>query len=818
MKNPRQTKLTGGSKSCSGFNGHANHTLETADPAISFTPIPDTDAAVAFLKTLRPGGPWAISTLHPDGGQMTTLTFLPETVHGLRDFIDASNGVKNLYYAVNTTPPGLGKKAEKTQISRVDHLHVDVDARAGEPLEEEIERIRCLAPDGVPPPTYTVMTGGGFQFIWSLDKPIVINGDLSAAEDAERFNIQLEIKYGGDHCHNVDRILRLPGTVNLPNEKKRGRGRVPVLAELTAHHPDRVYTIDKFKRVAAPSKDAPRKVIAAPTSVADVSELDTWGVPDRLKVIMAQGIHPDEPPKPKDNSRSAWLMDFCCNMVRCGVPDAVLLGIITDPSWPISESVTNERYARRQIKKAHEFVDRSKSSVGTLDQQIDRINRRYFAALNGGKIAYWREDDDHLLTPMNKTAFLFETALIRHRIVEGGRDGKRTETIKPTAPVWMIHDRRRYFDKGFILDSAAEHDGPAYNLWRGFAVEPAEGDWSLMQAHVLDVLASGDEAHARYITRWTAWTLQNPATPPRVALVFRGGQGVGKGVFLRAVVDVFGVHGMRIQSMKHLVGNFNAHLRSLCFLFADEAVVPGTDSEGTLNGLITEPTIPIEAKGIDVVNAENHLSVAMASNKEYVVRAAADARRIAMFDAADHRAGDHGYFRAMIEQMESGGLAAMLHDMLALDLSGFHPEADRPDTAAVRDQKIRSMAPAFRAVDNMLRQGEPPCPFLADADAGTVFVATKLMIQAERLDADQVTALGRALGAVAGAGAKSVRATVFTGRYSDQHRGKWLPPLELARQNWGRFLGYKIDDWPADVETWAVEAVAARGDDDEIPF
>ena len=46
----------------------------------------------------------------------------------------------------------------------------------------------------------------------------------------ERINRQLAADLGGDNCHNIDRIMRLPGTINVPNAKKRKAGRVPTLA------------------------------------------------------------------------------------------------------------------------------------------------------------------------------------------------------------------------------------------------------------------------------------------------------------------------------------------------------------------------------------------------------------------------------------------------------------------------------------------------------------------------------------------------------------------------------------------------------------
>ena len=39
-----------------------------------------------------------------------------------------------------------------------------------------------------------------------------------------------------------------------------------------------------------------------------------------------------------------------------------------------------------------------------------------------------------------------------------------------------------------------------------------------------------------------------------------------------------GQHALKISNAKHLVGNFNSHLRDCVFLFADEAFFAGDDS------------------------------------------------------------------------------------------------------------------------------------------------------------------------------------------------------------------------------------------------
>lgn len=60
---------------------------------------------------------------------------------------------------------------------------------------------------------------GGLQGFWLMHNPVALNGPGSV-EQFEAYNRQLETDLGGDHCHNIDRIMRLPGTINVPNAPK----------------------------------------------------------------------------------------------------------------------------------------------------------------------------------------------------------------------------------------------------------------------------------------------------------------------------------------------------------------------------------------------------------------------------------------------------------------------------------------------------------------------------------------------------------------------------------------------------------------------
>src|SRR3954468_13556456 len=185
--------------------------------------------------------------------------------------------------------------------------------------------------------------------------------------------------------------------------------------------------------------------------------------------------------------------------------------------------------------------------------------------------------------------------------------------------------------------------------------------------------------------------VQQPNRQGEVALVLRGKKGTGKGTLGKWLMKIFGQHGMQIANAKHLVGNFNAHLRDAVFVFADEAFFAGDKQhEGVLKALVTEPSITIEAKYQNAVMMANMTHILMASNSDWVVPATTDERRFCVMDVADSHIGDRDYFNKLNAQMETGGLAAMLHDLLNHDLSGFEVR-QVPQTEALDAQKRLSL-------------------------------------------------------------------------------------------------------------------------------
>lgn len=108
------------------------------------------------------------------------------------------------------------------------------------------------------------------------------------------------------------------------------------------------------------------------TPILSIDELDTWNVPARVRAIMEKG-EDSEHPKAGDNSRSTWVFDFACQMLRCEVPAPTIMAILLDPRWAIAASVLEkgggaQRAAHRAIENARERVEAARSEFHLNDR------------------------------------------------------------------------------------------------------------------------------------------------------------------------------------------------------------------------------------------------------------------------------------------------------------------------------------------------------------------------------------------------------------------------------------------------------------------
>jgi hypothetical protein len=330
-------------------------------------PAPDYSATLAFLRWFAPGGPWLVVSIDPEKKAVTRAqSFTVAEEAKLRAWLTREGRAHNLYFTVNPTryDAPKQKKPALTDMAALAWLHADLDPDKSKPHHAERERILGVLhnlPASIPPPSCIVDSGGGFQAFWRLATPLELAGDdestrESSARHAAAWNRALEQALGGDRTHNLDRLMRLPGTVNWPGPEKRAAGRRPALAQVLEMNDSR-HPLQGFQRVEDPkttgrvTREATPRAKPAAGKVSAIHSLDSVpqvrACPALRELLEKGGTHAD---------RSLNAMHAAGWLTRLGVADAVQEAILLDPRLGISAHILAQadpaRAARRAVEQA----------------------------------------------------------------------------------------------------------------------------------------------------------------------------------------------------------------------------------------------------------------------------------------------------------------------------------------------------------------------------------------------------------------------------------------------------------------------------------
>jgi putative DNA primase/helicase len=246
-----------------------------------------------FLGHFRPDGYTTFVGIVPDGSTVAA-TFNGVDPSKAAGWIESQNRARGVYFTANPTPADLRQKPTKSDIVAIASLWGDVDPLdgIGRAWTAERERLLALAEELAAldcSPSFIVDSGNGIQPVWLLTDPIEASAEYRAA--AEALCARIEAALGARGTHNVDRLLRVPGTVNHPNAKKRKLGRRETQARLL-HATWQRYRWRDLEDLAAHLEDEPLEHATPPSGNGSES-----GPADPGNLNL-----PDEPPEPLDDA------------------------------------------------------------------------------------------------------------------------------------------------------------------------------------------------------------------------------------------------------------------------------------------------------------------------------------------------------------------------------------------------------------------------------------------------------------------------------------------------------------------------------------
>jgi hypothetical protein len=383
------------------------------------------------------------------------------------------------------------------------------------------------------------------------------------------------------------------------------------------------------------------------------------------------------------------------------------------------ETASSERQSAEIVnldKVRKEIERRLRHSKNAERELVERMNKRFAAVNEGDEYRVYCENRDPLTAGRWRTTRLrfhaFRERFMHKRLEVEVEDPKRPGHTKKIyrsyAEIWLNSEDRRQCDGGPVFDPTGKiSSGNYWNLWKGFGVKPVKNrqGWKLMQDHIFHVLVGGVREHEQYLLNSAARLVQHPELPGEVAIVFKGDEGVGKGIYVQALLKIMGQHGLALQHQDHIRGRFNAHLHDCVLLYIDEAFYAGDRQfEGFLKGLITEHDIAIEPKNKNLFRSRNYLHIYMSSNHDWVIPAGLKSRRFFPLAVSDARRRDFAYFRALAHELDNGGAEAMLWDLLHRDITCFDPR-EIPPTDELKTQQLLTLDVLPRWWMNVLDRG-----------------------------------------------------------------------------------------------------------------
>lgn len=262
---------------------------------------------------------------------------------------------RNVYFTVNVPKPA-NKKPAKGDILSVRFAHVDVDPpKDGSAFDKaeaaaRLDTLSCA-------PNFIIDTGGGLAGYWR------IGATDATVDEIERVNRGIAQALAADHCWNIDRIMRLPGTVNYPDRRKQARGRDPAMASIWRTSDGGSYAPGALATAFPFTEEGPQAQKAEPKPL-----------PPAIEVLTSDdlGLDPLDPIRsvidnPTGKDRSNDVLRCAGDMVRAGYSREQIAGILLNPANAVSAHIFDQSDPRRAALKTIDkaFRDQAKDRDST---------------------------------------------------------------------------------------------------------------------------------------------------------------------------------------------------------------------------------------------------------------------------------------------------------------------------------------------------------------------------------------------------------------------------------------------------------------------
>jgi hypothetical protein len=182
----------------------------------------------------------------------------------------------------------------------------------------------------------------------------------------------------------------------------------------------------------------------------------------------------------------------------------------------------------------------------------------------------------------------------------------------------------------------------AYNLWSSFSMEliheyiPKLESIELFRKHI-SILCNHEQSIINFVINWIAFMIQYPEKKSKM-LVFVSDEGAGKNTLLEIIKRMIGSKKVfeSTNPSRDVWGNFNGRMVDAFLVNLNEiSALDFKNANGLVKGLITEPTITINEKGVKPFDIHSYHHFITSTNNEEAIKPSKNDRRNCLIRCSD---------------------------------------------------------------------------------------------------------------------------------------------------------------------------------------
>jgi len=212
--------------------------------------------------------------------------------------------------------------------------------------------------------------------------------------------------------------------------------------------------------------------------------------------------------------------------------------------------------------------------------------------------------------------------------------------------------QQKCYDDIGIYPTGVSCPANVFNMWTPFAMENSNGEFvekpeglGQILEHI-KILCGNDEAITQYVIDWIAQMIQYPAVKT-TCLTFISKQGAGKTFLIKLLRVLLGNSKVfeTTSPSRDVWGDFNGRMCNTFLINLNELSKKETvESEGRIKGLITDPFLTINNKGVNQYDIQSYHRFIITTNKMEPFNTSKDDRRNLIVRSSDEKCGDKEYF------------------------------------------------------------------------------------------------------------------------------------------------------------------------------